>query len=213
MYIHRFILYMLINYSRNRKSHAKRMGVPSYGTEVVSYGTRVRFGGTVAWYGRIYLCMVLHTFRCMQTLGDTHTYIYMYIFWNLIALNANGMMIHFWPRRISAGLKPEDSIRVVISNVLPSNAAFDLEPQTRSGTGISIIRMQWGCLSARIGGTTSTTTRIPDISHQTNGCGSKWKTDVGPQMWMSSLVFTIQFNWGTQFLPIPKWQFGLSCDS
>ena len=24
------------------------------------------------------------------------------------------------------------------------------------------------------------------------GCGSKWKTDVGPQMWMSSLVFTIQ---------------------
>ena len=25
-----------------------------------------------------------------------------------------------------------------------------------------------------------------------NGCGSKWKTDVGPQMWMSSLVLTIQ---------------------
>ena len=24
------------------------------------------------------------------------------------------------------------------------------------------------------------------------GCGSKWKTDVGPQMWMSSLVLTIQ---------------------
>ena len=25
-----------------------------------------------------------------------------------------------------------------------------------------------------------------------SGCGSKWKTDVGPQMWMSSLVLTIQ---------------------
>ena len=24
------------------------------------------------------------------------------------------------------------------------------------------------------------------------GCGSQWKTDVGPQMWMSSLVLTIQ---------------------
>ena len=27
------------------------------------------------------------------------------------------------------------------------------------------------------------------------GCGSKWKTDVGPQMWMSSLVLTIH-NFG-----------------
>ena len=28
-----------------------------------------------------------------------------------------------------------------------------------------------------------------------NGCGSKWKTDVGPQMEMSSLVLTIH-NFG-----------------
>ena len=35
------------------------------------------------------------------------------------------------------------------------------------------------------------------------GCGSKWKTDVGPQMWMSSLVLTIH-NFGVpNFDPYP----------
>ena len=37
-----------------------------------------------------------------------------------------------------------------------------------------------------------------------NGCGWKWKTDVGPQMWMSSLVFTIH-NFGVpSFDPYPN---------
>ena len=36
-----------------------------------------------------------------------------------------------------------------------------------------------------------------------DGCGSKWKTDVGPQMWMSSLVLTIH-NFGVpNFDPYP----------
>ena len=42
---------------------------------------------------------------------------------------------------------------------------------------------------------------------QPNGCGSKWKTDVGPQMWMSSLVLTIQLLsiiGVPKFWPIPK---------
>ena len=30
------------------------------------------------------------------------------------------------------------------------------------------------------------------LDSKTSGCGSKWKNDVGPQMWMSSLVLTIQ---------------------
>ena len=35
------------------------------------------------------------------------------------------------------------------------------------------------------------------------GCGSKWKTDVGPQMWKSSLVLTIHKFWGTLILTHP----------
>ena len=38
---------------------------------------------------------------------------------------------------------------------------------------------------------------VKDVDGSSYGCGSKWKTDVGPQMWKSSLVLNIQFNWGT----------------
>ena len=38
------------------------------------------------------------------------------------------------------------------------------------------------------------------------GCRSKWKTDVGPQMWISSWVLTIQLL-GYLILTIPNWPF------
>ena len=53
------------------------------------------------------------------------------------------------------------------------------------------------------------TTRVDSLCWQRPfGCGSKWKTDVGPQMWMSSLELTIH-NFGVpNFDPYPFGQLG-----